>query len=208
MNDSDKTTLVNKINFYIIIPILVTVVAGVVLLYIENNFFQPKPITQPTNNIAITPTTTSNPANEVLVLSHRPTLQEYKETANIWDLFKHKDLTKPNTLVYEVSINSNNKYRWGSVWCGKDRDTLAEILQPLSMELWVDGSLLPDENILQFDEVENGWYCHRWSTILSDWKSGSVVELELKYSLTKRIYDGKIYVEKGNYQLVIEVKVD
>jgi len=208
MNDSDKSTLANKINFYIIIPILVTVVAGVVMLYIEHNFFQSKQNPQPTNHVATISTTASNPANEVLVLSHRPTLQEYKETANIWDLFEHKDLTKPNTLVYEVSINPNNKYRWGSVWCGKDRDTLAEILQPLSMELWVEGNLLQDDNILQFDEVDSGWYCHRWSTILSDWKSGSFVELELKYSLTKRIYDGKIYVEKGNYQVIIEVKVN
>jgi hypothetical protein len=139
----------------------------------------------------------------------RPDREDYLDLMNLWDYFddKEKGPTFPTTLRYDVSINPQDKYRWGAIWCGIDDSTLQDILQPLSMTLLVDGIPLSSDKILEFEDRISGWKCHHWVTQLSDWQSGTEVELELSYSLSRTIFDGYEETLNGEYHLIISVYV-
>lgn len=143
------------------------------------------------------------------VAIQKPSPAELASIANIWNMFPHSDLTAPGTQTYRISVKADQTLRWGAVWCGPDRATLATMLQPLSMNLLIDGQHIGEDKVLQLDETSNvGQECHRWATVLSSWKSGSVVELELNYTLSRDIFDGSSSYPAGNYRQVIVVTVN
>ena len=154
----------------------------------------------------IPPTATDEPPKENVKIQ-KPTRQEFATTANIWDKFSFETPTRPTTLVYNTTVNSSDVYRWGAVWCGKDYQILQNILAPLSMNLLVDGQPLNSNQIIEYTESLPGQECYRWGTILSDWKSGKVVQLELSYYLSRTIDDGYYLTEAGEYHLIINVDV-
>lgn len=159
----------------------------------------------PLTNIDNTVTPTSAPKIPNVGVS-LPTSQEYKNIPNIWDLIPYRNPNKPSTLIYNVSIQSNKRFRWGAVWCGLGENNLREISKPLSMTLLVDGQVLTNDVILELEETNGEWKCHRWVTILSNWQTGTNVRLELRYSLSKPIYDGVDYYQDGEYHLIIDAQ--
>jgi hypothetical protein len=136
-----------------------------------------------------------------------PTPQELTRSKNIWDLVNYTNPTAPVTRTYNVIVSVNSKYKWGAVWCGKNAQTLQSILRPLTMTLMVNGQVLDESTILEFDEVVSGWSCHRWTTIISGWQHNTTTKLELSYFLSETIYDGTSYTQQGEYHLIIYVTV-
>jgi len=132
-----------------------------------------------------------------------PMLQELSGIPNIWDLVNENNPTSPATLTYNTSISANSKYKWGAVWCGKTAQTLQEILRPLTMTLLINGQIVDNSKILEFDEINSGWSCHRWAIIISGWQPSATTKLELSYFLSETIYDGAGYTQMGEYHLII-----
>jgi eukaryotic-like serine/threonine-protein kinase len=155
-----------------------------------------------TATITQAPTETAVP-----VIISRPLESELSGLKNIWGLIEYENLQRPGTITYQVPVAAAESYRWGAVWCAADAGTLVKILAPLSMELRIDGEKLTQEQYLEY-ETQSGWPCRRWVVKLSKWSPGSQVLLELNYVLSERIYDGQDYYEAGNYQMILEVKVE
>jgi len=150
----------------------------------------------------------ATPTLAKIVRISQPTQQEFGGLVNIWDQFNYENPTVPKTLIYTVPIAAENTYRWGALWCGIDAENLAEISAPLTMNLLVNGELLTEDQILEFNEIRNGWHCHRWVTKLSDWQPGTHTRLELNYFLNERIFDGVGYTEAGEYHMIIDVQAN
>jgi hypothetical protein len=144
----------------------------------------------------------AHPTTSGLIIS-LPMLQELSSIPNIWDLVNENNPTSPTTLTYSTSVLTNSKYKWGAIWCGKNAQTLQAILRPLTMTLLVNGQVVDGGKILEFDEINSGWSCHRWTTIISGWQSNTTTKLELSYFLSETIYDGAGYTQMGEYHLII-----
>ncbi len=196
--DTSTATLENSTTpFPIVIPILPTSTETI------------RDTIAPTKTATLLLFTSTAPPPALKVNASRPSQHDYLELMNLWDYFddQEKGPTFPTTLRYDVSINSQDEYRWGAIWCGRDEEILQNILQPLDMALLVDGVPLSSDKILEFEDTVHGWQCHHWVTRLSDWQPNTEVELELNYSLSRKIFDGHEETLSGEYRLIISVYV-
>jgi hypothetical protein len=160
----------------------------------------------PTSASAETHPEVATPTSMKTVNISKPTQQEFGGLANIWDLFNYENPTTPKTLIYTVPIAAEQIYRWGAIWCGINAENLVNISAPLTMNLLVNDELLSEDQILEFDEIRNGWHCHRWVTKLSNWQPETLTKLELSYVLNENIFDGVGYTGQGEYHLIINVQ--
>jgi hypothetical protein len=139
-----------------------------------------------------------------LIISLPKTI-ELASSPSIWSLVNESSPTSPATLTYNASVSANSLYQWGAAWCGKNAQTLQAILKPLTMTLLVNGQFVDSSKILEFDEMNSGWSCHKWRTIISGWQPNTTTTLELSYFLSETIYDGASYTQKGEYHIIILV---
>jgi hypothetical protein len=132
-----------------------------------------------------------------------------ESTDNLWNLAVYRDLTQPATNTYEVTVRSNDRWRWGFSWCAIDDTTLEQILSPLSIQFLIDGDEISSSKFLSYyDTNSSGWACLRWVTILTGWRPDETVELEVRYNLSDSINDGKETYAKGEYRHIIIVNVE
>ena len=163
---------------------------------------------RPTSTAVRLPTTapTANPWGSLRI--YRPTQADAESMQNLWK-DRYKDLLAPGTQTYDVAVRPSDVWRWGFSWHAKDTATLREILKPLSVELLVNGVLVPDALVLIHDDAapDHGWWGHRWVMGITDWPSGQKVVLEVRYRLVQRVYDGQNYIEPGEYRQIIYASV-
>ncbi len=145
-----------------------------------------------------------SPTTSGLLISLPKTI-ELASSPSIWSLVNESSPTSPATLTYNASVSANSLYQWGAIWCGKNAQTLQAILRPLTMTLLVNGQFVDSSKILEFDEMNSGWSCHKWRTIISGWQPNTTTKLELSYFLSETIYDGASYTQKGEYHIIILV---
>lgn len=142
------------------------------------------------------------------VIASLPTQEDLENVGSIWELVDYHDLSSPGAQVYEVSVRSNDVFRWRFMWCAVDFTRLQEILRPLSVSFSLDGQGLSDQYILQDDGTAlDGWACHYWTTTLSNWRPG-IIRLELSYQLSDSIYDGRNSYPPGSYSQTLVVSVE
>jgi hypothetical protein len=170
--------------------------------------FTPENLTVESSSLSVTemPNLITAPIEETKALPiiiSRPTTQDLPNILNIWDLTTYSHPSSPTSEVYSVVVSSDQKYRWGAIWCGKNREILNEILEPLSLNLLVNDEVLDESKILEFKDIRSGWHCNRWTTIISEWEPGTITKLELRYALSETIYDGVSYTQKGEYRVII-----
>jgi hypothetical protein len=127
---------------------------------------------------------------------------------NIWDLIKYQELYSPGKKTYSLSIAPTDAIRWRFAWCAVDKKKLNEILPEINVEYWVDDQKI-DPSLIneQVFTSNNGWECKRWSSLLSNWKSGAAHTLDIRYQIKDTISDGASTYYAGDYQQVINVKV-
>jgi len=75
------------------------------------------------------------------------------------------------------------------------------------MELFVNNEVVNSDDIVEFDEFEFGRPCHKWVTMISGLVPGNTIKLELRYSLSRDLFDGKDHFDEGDYHLIIEASV-
>lgn len=176
-----------------------------------------KPTSTPVSTVAASatprPTQTTQPSAtpppteaKTAVTAYRPT-QSQTNLTSIWQGIVFQDMRSPGTNRYTTTLSANDTRRWSFIWCGRTRDDLENIVAPLTVSMLLNGEAIPDSEILQHDQVVDGWQCRYWSTLLTDWVSGETVEVEAYYQLAERIYDGDNYYEPGTYRQIITVRV-
>ena len=158
-----------------------------------------------TSNVLPAPTNTPSADLQLQATAQFPSDVELNGTLNIWDFINEEDLYNPGTRTYSISISSQQPYRWGAIWCGKDGNYLQQIMAPLDMQLWIDDMQVPNNQIRQYETIEFGVYCHRWATIVSGWPINRISTLELRYSVAYSVFDGWATVNPGQYKQVINV---
>ena len=151
------------------------------------------------------PTTPIVPTPMPGLIISLPTAIELASIPSIWSLVNVSSPTSPATLIYNASVSVNSQYQWGAIWCGKNIQTLQTILKPLTMTLLVNGQFVDGSKILEFDEMNSGWNCHKWRTKISGWQPNTTTKLEISYFLSVTIYDGASYTQKGEYHIIILV---
>lgn len=154
------------------------------------------------------PIATDTPAASRQVVAYRTNEQALQGLGSLWNLTTFRDLYAPGVQTYNVSITPNQDWRWSFAWCAINSTTLGEILQPLTVTLLLDEHVLSNSDILQHQAVSNnGDQCFYWSTVLTNWQLGTIVKLEIRYSLTSEIDDGRQNYAAGQYQQVMFVNV-
>jgi serine/threonine protein kinase len=153
------------------------------------------------------PTQTPRPtATITAVTAFRPT-QSQTNMTSIWQGVNFEDMKAPGIKRYNTTVFPDQTRRWSFIWCGRTRADLQNILEPLTFSMNLNGQPISSSQMLEHDQVVNGWQCRYWSTLLQNWVSGQTVEVEAHYQLSARIFDGENYYEPGTYRQIITVRV-
>ena len=173
------------------------------------------PAPQPTARATARPqptaraTASPSPLPPAEPLAYRPSADESLNVPSLLSQVTYRDPTTPQTLTYPATVDAASTWRWGFSWCAIDSARLTEILKPLTVSFYVNGRQMPASAFLvhAYTRPSNGWQCQRWSTILTDWPSGKMVELEIRYDLSQGIYDGEANYSAGEYRQIFYVTV-
>jgi len=80
-------------------------------------------------------------------------------------------------------------------------------LDYMAVDLLINDVPLGADRIYQYTETSSSWYCHYWSTTLSDWMSGAIIQLMIHYSFSQAVNDGYSSYPAGDYYLHLKVTV-
>lgn len=158
----------------------------------------------------VTPPTTASeePSTNMAVLTTHPLPDDLGRLDNLWSLTSFRDPKIPSTLNYSVMIKHEETYFINFGQCAIDSKQLMVILQPFNLKFYVNGNPISDTDLLEYDiTTKDGWPCIYWATILSNWIPNSTVKLEIVYSYSKEIYDGKDFYAPGEYRHIINITV-
>jgi curved DNA-binding protein CbpA len=144
------------------------------------------------------------------VRARLPTEYEFNNVPSIWDInnISQLDLRSPGTRSYNVTVSRGDKLLWAYYWCAADTATLQANLEYLSVDFVIDDYSLSESALLLSDRNITNWSCRYWVTILSDWESGTVIELDIRYSFSNTVFDGYENYLPGDYSfgLIVGVK--
>jgi serine/threonine protein kinase len=161
----------------------------------------------PTPTPTTTPTQTPEPTETITAVAAFRPAPSQTNMISIWHGLQFEDMQSPGTKRYNTTVSSNEARRWSFIWCGRTRSDLEAIVIPLTFSMQLNGEPINSSQLLEHDQVVNGWYCRYWSTLLQNWVSGQTVEVEANYHLSERIFDGENFYEPGTYRQIIAVRI-
>jgi len=168
----------------------------------------PKPVITNTPIPQFSPTSRVHKITAIPVVVARYPGNRDVAAASLWKLVPYQDLHQPGNQTYSVEIPNDQQLRWGFNWCATSARLLKDILQPLSIRFLIDSTPISSQNMMEYeDTASNGWICHRWLTLLSEWSEGAMIQLEIAYSLSDSIYDGSESYPPGSYRQILYVTV-
>jgi hypothetical protein len=155
---------------------------------------------------------TENNLNGVLSV-RLPTLEEINNgiPTSIWteNNIDVQDMSKPDTDTYSGEAQRNIEYLLPIYWCATSLSTLDENMRSISMQFFVNGKQVPNEYIRNYiDGTSKDWKCSYHAVVLGGWNENTLYTLEVKRTISKRLYDGKSHYSAGvyNYRLIINVR--
>ncbi|HRW98515.1 MAG TPA: hypothetical protein P5280_03445, partial [Cyclobacteriaceae bacterium] len=145
-----------------------------------------------------------NPFQVSVYAPSHPT--DLTNSQDIWQLIHYVDLKQPEIQEYEISVNPESLLNWGFSWCARSDELLTRAASRITFEFLVNGSKL-DAQIVRYQDntSSNGWYCNRWSTLITNWHLAEQSILEIKYTLLEAYFDGEETFPPGVYHQVIRV---
>jgi hypothetical protein len=80
-------------------------------------------------------------------------------------------------------------------------------MDSLKGEILIKNAPLEESSLRIFDKPGiQGWLCRNWSTMLSGWPAGRSVFLEIHFSHSRQVSDGRVDFPAGEYtQLLVAV---
>jgi hypothetical protein len=129
------------------------------------------------------------------------------EGKSFWSLTKFQELEAPGTNTDSVEIPAISSWRWEFSWCALSESGLQDILDPMDLHFAVDGTDIGTGIFRIYDHSSGGWYCRTWAAMLSGWQAGDQADLEIQYSLSEAVNDGKADFPAGEYRQILHVTV-
>jgi hypothetical protein len=147
------------------------------------------------------------------VLSARmPTLNEIRAEipVSIWiaNVIEVRDMHEPNIDNYSGEARIGTEYVLPTYWCADNTDLLAENMESITTQFFVNTQKIPDQYIFSYTyDTETGWHCSSHSVVLGGWKKGSQYVLDIQRTLATDLSDGQSTYAAGDYIYRLIVKV-
>ncbi|MEP7287149.1 MAG: hypothetical protein ABI947_15450 [Chloroflexota bacterium] len=125
---------------------------------------------------------------------------------NVWFYTNYVDLYRPGTKTYNIRVE-NRELGFSMYWCGSTPERRDYIGNLLNIHFFVNGKQVPDSAVLIYDYIFQHDPCRRWGTLLSAWKSGSKVTLEIRYSISEDLMEGGFSYKAGDYRQILNATV-
>lgn len=164
----------------------------------------------PIPTVTRTPAATATPSLFLSVHAARPSGQDILEIPSIWEYFglaEGLDLPAPGRRLFSVDVDPEMRFTWSFYWCASDEEILADNLSRMTVGFEIDRVALPPEQILEYEESSQGWSCHHWATLLSDWQPGAETRLDIRYVFSQDVNDGSRDYPAGDYWFVLKATV-
>ena len=176
-------------------------------------------LAQPSATPTVHPPTPTAENTQPSVLVEYPTendIREYDQN-RIWNDVVWKDgqgtkfhyVYAPGLYEYTLTASQGDRYRFGFIWCEDTTTNLDRSLSSISgPEFYIDGEKIDDRYILIGSITRSNLPCVHHSTMLTDWKIGSRIELEMRYTITDTIEQPGTDFKPGEYRHVVYVSVE
>ncbi len=132
----------------------------------------------------------------------RPSEREVRDVPSLWAYANLPDgptLAEPGTQRFSAQVSPDDPLIWPFYWCALGEDRLAENLESITVDFFLDGAYVLREDIREFDTTSGAWACHNWATYLSGWQGGSEVSLRLRFRVSRPVSDGADTYPAGDY---------
>jgi hypothetical protein len=159
-----------------------------------------------------TPTETNipeaSPTKAFVRLNARPPTESELETIpSLWTLTNFKELAEPGVNSYSVEVTRDSEWVWDCYFCTKN-ENFQNFMDSLNLELRINDDRLEESSMRIFDKPGiKGWLCRNWSTVLSGWPAGRSVFLEIHFTHSRTVSDGRADFAAGEYSQLLVVVV-
>jgi hypothetical protein len=121
--------------------------------------------------------------------------------------YTDEDYARPGTLTYTVEVNDDLPKYFSYGWCAADEATLIENFEHMTIQLSINGELLPEEVVhnLSFTSTTN-LLCVDFGVLITEWPAGEY-RLEAVATFEEPINDGLADFEAGDYIFIYNVTV-
>ncbi|HEX5839595.1 MAG TPA: hypothetical protein VFY26_17300 [Anaerolineales bacterium] len=118
-----------------------------------------------------------------------------------------EDYASPGTLTYTLEVSDGLPKYFSYGWCAVDEATLVENLEHMTIQLSINGELLPEEVVhnLSFTSTNN-LLCVDFGVLITEWPDGEY-RLEAVATFEEPINDGLADFEAGDYIFIYNVTV-
>ena len=130
------------------------------------------------------------------------------EGTSIWSQTAYKQLFRPGTNHYNVTIPADSSWRWSFSLGTTDLNLFEKILLPEDVEFLINGEKIDSNMFRMSDQTLEGKFSRAWAATLSGWRSGDKAELEIHYTLRSAVRDGNVEYPAGEYRQIISLVVE
>jgi hypothetical protein len=176
----------------------------------------PTPTVSATENPLVVPSPTptetiipeGSPSKVFVRLSARlPTDSDLETIPSLWTLTNFSELAEPGVKSYSVEVTSDSEWVWDCYFCTKN-ENFQSFMDSLTLELRINDARLEESSVRIFDKPGiKGWLCRNWSTVLSGWPAGRSVFLEIHFTHSRTVSDGRADFAAGEYSQLLVVVV-
>jgi hypothetical protein len=136
-----------------------------------------------------------------------PTDAELETVPSLWTLTNFKELAEPGVNSYSIEVTQASEWLWDCYFCTKN-ENFQGFMDSLNVEFLINDAPLEEGSLRIFDKPGiKGWLCRNWSTILSGWPAGRSVFLEINFTHSKQVSDGRADFPAGEYSQLLVVVV-
>jgi hypothetical protein len=166
----------------------------------------------PDGALSPTPTDTKIPEDTptkavIKLVAAPPTDSELENIPSLWTLTNFKELAEPGVNSYSVEVTQDSEWVWDCYFCTKT-ENFQNFMDSLTVEFLINDAPLEEGSLRLFDKPGiKGWLCRNWSTILSGWPAGRSVFLEIHFTHSRQVSDGRADFPAGEYSQLLVVVV-
>ncbi len=148
------------------------------------------------------------PTKAFIRLTARPPEDSELETIpSLWTLTSFKELAEPGVNSYSVEVTQDSQWVWDCYFCTKN-ENFRDFMDSITLEFRIHEAPLEESLLRIFDTPGiKGWLCRNWSTVLSDWPAGRSVFLEIHFTHSRAVSDGRADFAAGEYSQLLVVVV-
>jgi hypothetical protein len=174
--------------------------------------FTPTVTDNPRVVLSPTPTETGTPEATIkkafVRLSARPPTDSELETVpSLWTLTNFKELAEPGVNSYSVEVTRDSEWVWDCYFCTKN-ENFQDFMDSITLEFRINDAPMEESSLRIFDKPGiKGWLCRNWSTVLSGWPEGRSVFLEIHFTHSRTVSDGRADFSAGEYSQLLVVVV-